>query len=346
MDLLEKQKNIGWVEFDQNKNEPTDRKVVVILGQPRGGTSLISGILHHLGVYIGENLNRGTFEDSKIKHAISKFKSNPEIFLSLRDLLDSKYENWAFKITAAFRDNNSDAIIQTLKDPIFIIIIKDIASIAIRRQSMSKRHERGILHLLTNAHNTYGSILGLIEQHSGKKLLMSYEKILDSPDEAVNAIAEFVGVHERELIQRATSVVQRNRPEYLDLSRIDKIYGVVWPIKNSIVKGWAAYSKVTLGNPSIGIYISNELVGKGVADRYISADLKLKEMAPETQRDPGIRTCYSRAMKFFDHKIGFSIKLPEEVNVLEGVHARSIHNGEELSGSPVFLPSQLSNKRG
>lgn len=213
--------------------------------------------------------------------------------------------------------------------------MKDIASIAIRRQSISSEENKGIFQSLKSVHNAYRNILELMGRHKGRKLLMSYEKILNAPVEAVSAIADFVGIKNKELINQATSVIQRNRPEYLDLTRNDKVYGVVFPIKNHLVEGWAAYSKVTIGRPVVDLYIGDELIADDIADKYVDND-RVVHKTPEIKRDPGIRTCYSRAIKVYDRKIGFSIKLPEKIEVGDQISVRSTHNGEKLLGIPVL----------
>ena len=56
--------NDGMLVLNDNACTQSQRTLIV-LGAPRGGTSMVAGVLHHLGVYMGSDL-LPTFEDPSL----------------------------------------------------------------------------------------------------------------------------------------------------------------------------------------------------------------------------------------------------------------------------------------
>jgi len=63
------------------ENLHTDKKTVVVLGSPSGGTSMISGILRIIGVYMGSDLGH-QHEDKTFKLDTPIDKKISKIFLA------------------------------------------------------------------------------------------------------------------------------------------------------------------------------------------------------------------------------------------------------------------------
>ena len=49
----------------------TDPKTLVVMGCPRGGTSAVSGLLHHSGIYMGDSLGH-QYEDPGFHHWLER----------------------------------------------------------------------------------------------------------------------------------------------------------------------------------------------------------------------------------------------------------------------------------
>src|SRR5687768_290341 len=63
--------NSGIV-FLNEKLLPHSGGTFVVLGAPRGGTSMVAGALHHLGLFMGQPLSQGSYEDATLITAISR----------------------------------------------------------------------------------------------------------------------------------------------------------------------------------------------------------------------------------------------------------------------------------
>ena len=135
-------------------------KTVVILTQPRSGSSLLAGILHHLGVYMGEEkeLQRGTYknrlgsfedhrflalnhnilfkaerlmgyhnrfsdEDGKVEAAVKEYMKELEEYVK-----ENEKEFWGFK--EAVLIYTIPYFEHLLKDPHYIVLHRDAESVA------------------------------------------------------------------------------------------------------------------------------------------------------------------------------------------------------------------------
>ncbi|MCK5046762.1 MAG: sulfotransferase [Candidatus Heimdallarchaeota archaeon] len=135
-------------------------KTVVILTQPRSGSSLLAGILHHLGVYMGEEkeLQRGTYknklgsfedhrflalnhnilfkaerlmgyhnrfsdEDGKVEAAVKEYMKELEEYVK-----ENEREFWGFKEAVVIY--TIPYFEHLLKDPHYIVLHRDAESVA------------------------------------------------------------------------------------------------------------------------------------------------------------------------------------------------------------------------
>ncbi|MHA1532598.1 MAG: hypothetical protein ACTSR6_11435 [Candidatus Heimdallarchaeota archaeon] len=135
-------------------------KTVVILTQPRSGSSLLAGILHHLGVYMGEEqeLQRGKYknklgsfedhrflainhnilfkaerlmgyhnrfsdEDGKVEAAVKEYEEELKDYIK-----ESEREFWGFK--EAVLIYTIPYFEHLLKDPHYIVLHRDAESVA------------------------------------------------------------------------------------------------------------------------------------------------------------------------------------------------------------------------
>ncbi|MDH4317299.1 MAG: hypothetical protein OEV64_02825, partial [Desulfobulbaceae bacterium] len=67
MRKLDGLKNTGYfVLNDRQKAQGDTPATFVVFGVPRSGTSVIAGVLHHLGVFMGEEAHPPVYEDQAI----------------------------------------------------------------------------------------------------------------------------------------------------------------------------------------------------------------------------------------------------------------------------------------
>jgi hypothetical protein len=99
---------------------PANGATHIVLGCPRGGTSMIAGLLRLAGVYMGEKINENNNEDLEfIAHkGIRAIFTHPERAEEKTRLLD------AYRTLIAKR--NRERVLWGWKDPIAIYYLKEV----------------------------------------------------------------------------------------------------------------------------------------------------------------------------------------------------------------------------
>ncbi|MBP0617351.1 sulfotransferase [Jiella mangrovi] len=168
------------VSWHRESATPAER-TVICLGTARGGTSAVGGTLQRLGVFMGSNLP-DTYEDPD-------FIGQPNTTrLKAVDSRNASHPVWGWKDPHAAL--YLDALMPKLRNPYLIIVFRDpVAS------------ETNFVRLLKGA-DPRPSLAGTMNlQHRNfmlamylarPVLLLSYERIVREPLQAVADIAEFV----------------------------------------------------------------------------------------------------------------------------------------------------------
>jgi hypothetical protein len=196
-------------------------KCVIVLGPPRSGTSAIAGMLHQMGVHMGDNLmpaNRynplGFFEDldfvifqSKLCQSTVEPMIDPAVSpqerIDYRNLLKEKMkrEIWGFKDprTCMLLPVVCDLLLELGEGLQIIATIRPFHHMA---ESLAKMHggiplQRAAELIGRYAYARSKSIDGFLRNTPGghdKILHMPFEQIVNDPKFAAGAIAQFVGV--------------------------------------------------------------------------------------------------------------------------------------------------------
>ena len=106
---------------------PKTQKTYVVLGCPRGGTSLIAGALKTAGVYMGD-YRTPQYEDPEFKVPIADAARAVNILAPVIKRRNMKYENWGWKFPNSIYYIRN--IQQLLINPVYIFVYRDPISIA------------------------------------------------------------------------------------------------------------------------------------------------------------------------------------------------------------------------
>lgn len=179
---------------------------IAVLGCYRSGTSAIAGILHHLGVFMGDvfdppssNNSTGYFEDIEFKSFHTKFDGgeldgNPSLMNDYVDLIkkrESEKKLWGLKdpllCTNLFR------LISNLKtDHKLIVCHRKTEDIA---KSMAKGLKEPNLQRFQPLAQFYvDKMLEQMLNYRGTILEMDHDQTLGNPEFHINRIASFVGL--------------------------------------------------------------------------------------------------------------------------------------------------------
>lgn len=176
----------GIIFINQPSIQENIEKTFLILGQARGGTSLAAGILYHLGIPMGEQCDKPIYEDGILTRAIRSGNSR-QIKENIATY-NSQWPKWGFKQPAAqnFILRNH----RLFRNPYYLFIVKDPASIAIRKQSL---YGKDAITAMRQTLEIYDRTLKFIAKTKAPTLIVSYEKLMQNPESLVARIGRFVG---------------------------------------------------------------------------------------------------------------------------------------------------------
>lgn len=249
------------------------------------------------------------FEDNNIANIFEKNSSKIDEALAGYNQVNQ----WGWKRPMAI--NYLDKTDEFLRSPRYIFVFRDILSIANRNEiSMGS----DLLPLMNSAVSGYAKIISFLEKTNSPCLLCSSEKINRYPENAVEAIAQFIGATPtKEQLHHACASINPEPLEYLKVSRTNRTHGEIESVANNVVTGWAAWwSK---DEPAeVEIYLDNVLC------KTVLADGKRADLAGKINTRDGC--------------CGFQIEIPgEELHNKTSVRAKIKHDDIDLSGSPVLL---------
>jgi len=120
------------------------QRTYVVLGAPRGGTSLIAGALHAAGIYMGQ-FATGQYEDIDFKIAPADVKRGLDVTRRLSPIIERRnqqhrYWGWKLPNTIYYIEQVQHLLI----NPVFLFVYRDQESIA--RSSAKHDKKRWWLH--------------------------------------------------------------------------------------------------------------------------------------------------------------------------------------------------------
>ncbi len=281
--VLERFANNGITFLGDSRKLAEKEKTLIVLGVARGGTSVISGTLAHLGLFTGERSREPVYEDVLLAEAIEK--NHTKEIKSIIDKYNAKHAVWSFK-----RPSLIESIEQMhpyFRNPIYLIVFKDIFSIA-NRNYLSM--DQDLLVGLEKAQEDYSKILRFLKRNKALNYFtFSYEKILQKKEIFVDTLIDIIGSEHIDDDRRveALAFIEPNPIQYLDRSRKTKSMGRVEKITQEIVSGWGKY--IVGGQPAVAeLYINDQKVKtmlanldhdkqRGYGFRFDLKDIALKE---------------------------------------------------------------------
>lgn len=165
-------------------SQQTNKKTVIVLGAPRGGTSAVAGILRCLGIYMGENLGH-QHEDPIFKREVKTQEKVQAI--SERN---KRYDIWGWKMPNTV--HYIEQVIPYLINPHFIAVYRDPLEIA---KSSAKYDGRELsMNLLNVPINHYKKMHNFINNDDNPLLVCSLHNIQYQPICFAKIVAEFLGI--------------------------------------------------------------------------------------------------------------------------------------------------------
>ncbi len=215
-------------------------KTVIVLGVPRGGTSMVTGVLARLGIYMGP------------EYKLAPFYENRQLDSCVKERNRSK----AKKIIAGYNAAHSVWGVKVLprgwwffngrgmfREPVYIVVFRDIFAIAKRREVSLNRP---LVRELFAANWYYFWLLLFLAFTKRPALVLSYEKALLFPDGVAEGICAFLGIDNPMLRQAAADFIKPSPKEYVmrsttkcQLDKESNHFGYLDIVQPDKIAGWA-----------------------------------------------------------------------------------------------------------
>jgi hypothetical protein len=169
--------------FFETHTAPFDRRephTVIVLGPPRSGTSMISGILRLMGMYMGE-CNTANNEDPRFNKRNSVG--------SIRKLIEKNNDQrpvWGWKEPSTHTYLSS--VLDSVRNPFFIVSVRNVLAAA---GSKLKHTDSGDVEQLIGAYSRhYMNISTLLRSIEAPTIFVNFEQAVTDPLELIDHLSD------------------------------------------------------------------------------------------------------------------------------------------------------------
>ena len=160
------------------------QKTIVVLGAPRGGTSMVAATLRKLGIMMGERLGH-QHEDPLFRKAVPLEEKVRTV-----ERRNREHDVWGWKLPNSVYD--LEELLPHLRNPHFVAIFRNPYSIS---RSSAERDGRDYdAHVLEVAVNHTKMVIDLVARLESPTALASFESAIKDPTKFTQGLADFIGV--------------------------------------------------------------------------------------------------------------------------------------------------------
>lgn len=239
-----------------------NEKTLIVVGPGRGGTSLVAGTLHHLGVFMGDGSEPPVFEDRRLAGPCQS--NRPGKVAAIMREYDDAHSIWGYKRPSII--DHFDIVHEHARNPVYLFIFKDVFSIA-NRNAISMQFD--VLKGLRMAQRAYGKIIDFIAEREPNGLLFSYDRIMRDEAEFVDTLTQLLPTESTTDTNRAAALqfIEPNPTAYLERTRVTRAIGAIDTFDVRAISGWCAYDGRPDHLPEVELSISNEVRATARAER-------------------------------------------------------------------------------
>jgi hypothetical protein len=284
---------------------------VVVVGTARGGTSLVAGVLSKLGVFMGDEVGHPVYEDMKLSRLFEG--EDFDAAKKLNDEYTDKNLVWGWKRPSSI--NYLDTVDEILDKPSYIIIYKDLVSIA-QRNAISMLDD--VLAGMERANEQYFRSINFIKNNKSHALLVSFDKSVSNPEYFVDSVIAFCQLNPTaDKRSDAIEFITPNPTDYLDQSRITKSQGRLGGYHQGVIFGWARFP-----HPNMKESAEVELFLNDKPLTVVTANLYRKDLDQQFGED-----CY----------FSFNTPISETIKKGDTLRAKVVGDIHELENSPLKI---------
>lgn len=252
---------------------PPPELTFVVMGIPRGGTSMLAGALHHLGLFMGEMRDDVVFEDLELIRAIkAKREADISTIIASRN---EKYQRWGWK-QVEDREYFFEFVLPKLRCPFLVVVFRDLLVVG-NRNSISVG--ANLFESMLASTSAYLRLIIRISETAVPAVLVSYEKAILEPKLVVHRLADLLMQCDVARVKAATEFIKPSPSEYLlATSRGDSV-GCLDRITPTRITGWALSKPETARPVKVVLSINHRIVADTEAGLF-RPDLQSKGIHP------------------------------------------------------------------
>ena len=253
--------NDGIVAINMDAALPGQRTLIV-LGAPRGGTTMVAGVFAKLGVFMGERLTPATYEDDRLLKMIGE--EGYDAVHELVEVRNSQHDIWGWKQPNEY-EKFFTHVLGGIRNPVLFVVVRDVVAIA-NRNRISALSD--ITSSMFNNLRLYESLLTGATASGHPCVLISYEKALLDPEAYVHRMAEFAGNPAAEQMDEAVAFIQPSPADYLESARVTNAKGAVNIINCRRILGWAFFTRRPETPVQVELFVNGRLVSSAEASIF------------------------------------------------------------------------------
>jgi hypothetical protein len=168
---------------------PDVGRAVLLTGNPRGGTTFIASVAHHLGIPLGKSIPK--YEDRRLRYLLLgevPDEGHVRLEAAIR-AREARHALWGWKLPGIVR--HFDLVDRLVRRPVYVMAFKDPLSIAMRR---TRNAGASLLPGVRGAMDLFHRMVDFAAQTERECILVSYEKAMHDPASFVRTLAEVVDI--------------------------------------------------------------------------------------------------------------------------------------------------------
>ncbi|MFM1837181.1 MAG: hypothetical protein RLZZ327_55 [Actinomycetota bacterium] len=198
------------------RNNPhPGRGTVLVLGTPRGGTSVVAGICHMLGVPMGLEIDRSNMEDLRFRALLASDQRAELVSAYLTELQQLGPIVGAKDPTAI---DHLAEVYPAIPRPILVVSSRDVYASVQREVAEGFDYFEALRGTVKRKY----AVLDFVAATDHPLIVVSYERLMHDPTSAVRSLAQFLlgGVPER-LIRNTARLVRPHADMPNDVDFVD-----------------------------------------------------------------------------------------------------------------------------
>lgn len=299
--------------------EDIPEKTILVLGSQRGGTSMVSGAIAKLGVYMGPLYKIAPLYENPDLNILAKGNTKAKVKKTIASY-NKRYPIWGVKI---FSRSWLFWLFQAkLREPVYIVVFRDILAIAKRRVVSL---DRSLIKEMFTANWINFCLCLFLALTKRPVFILSYEKSLLAPESFVKELSSFLGIHDAEKVEDAIEFIKPSPSKYVmhsttncQLDKDAQFFGYLDLIEPDRIAGWA--TSLSEQNP-----LNIELLVNGQRKLTVKAN--------------AVREDVQKADARYQRHCGFSIHLQGQDELKKGdrVEVRVLDKNFHLVNSPYII---------